>query len=181
MLGGIVREPAPDLSSVSLPDDTQADEPLAMVAPDGEFLIMYFGYTACPDICPTTMSDLRTALENLDEGERDRTEVATATVRPSRDSGQLLTSLVPSFHPEAHALRTDDLTLLRTVTDAFGADFQVSTASDGTVDVAHTTWLYAIDDQGLLRVQWSFGTSGEDIARDMEILLAGDAGGPGQA
>ncbi len=170
-VAGLVRVPAPEVASVFLPDASQGDEALPMVAEEGELLIMYFGYTACPDICPTTMSDLRIALDQLDEGDRSRVEVAMATIDPNRDSGELLTAYVQTFVPEAHALRTDDDTLLRVIADAFGADYQVTINADGEPEVAHTTWLYAVDDQGRLRVQWAFDTPSEDIARDIQILL----------
>ncbi len=175
VIAGLVRQPAPDLSRIFLPDASRGDEALAMVAPDGEILVVYFGYTACPDICPTTMSDLRTALGELDDGYRSRVEVAMATIDPNRDTGNILTSYVQTFVPDAHTLRTDDNTLLRVATDAFGADYEITTSAAGEPEVAHTTWLYAIDDQGRLRVQWAFGTTSEDIANDLQILLEADS------
>ena len=64
-LTGFVREPNPDVGSFSLPDVTVGGAEFNFVAPADGVLVMYFGYTSCPDVCPTTMSDLRRALERL--------------------------------------------------------------------------------------------------------------------
>ena len=170
-LAGTVREPAPDVAAVSLPDASTGGT-LAMRGPDNGLLVMYFGFTSCPDVCPTTMSDLRAALRDLDEAERERVEVAMATIDPGRDSGDTLTRYVQTFAPGGHALRTDDADELRGAADAFGADYSVTAKPGGEPEVSHTAWLYAVDDRGRLRVQWPFGTPSDDIANDLSILLS---------
>lgn len=170
-LAGTVREPAPEVAEVSLPDASTGGD-LAMRADDGGLLLVYFGYTSCPDVCPTTMADLRTALGDLDEAERDRVEVAMATIDPDRDSGDVITRYVQTFIPDGHALRTEGPAELRAAADAFGADYSVTPKPGDEPEVAHTAWLYAVDDAGRLRVQWSFGTPSEDITDDLSILLS---------
>ena len=69
------------------------------------------------------------------------------TVDPERDTA-VLADYVRSFVPDAHALATDDPALLATVAEPFGVSYQVSTSRTGRVDVAHTTFLFAVDDTG---------------------------------
>ncbi len=164
---GIVRDPAPTVGGFSLPlaDGTQQ----AFVGPEGGYLLVYFGYTHCPDICPTTMADLRLAL--LDVGDdADRFEVAFVTVDPDRDTYEDLQRYVDAFFGDGLALRTDDDARLREVVTGFGADYDVVTV-DGEIEVGHTAYLYAVDDLGRMRLQWPFGISADDIANDLEILL----------
>ena len=170
-LSGFVRTPLPDVGAASLPDAANGGVDLAMQAPEGEVLILYFGYTACPDVCPTTMADLRAALREVGD-DAEKVNVAMATIDPERDTDEVITRYVQSFIPGAHALRTDSEQELRAVTDVFGADYGVSVADDGTYEVFHTAHLYAVDDAGLLQVTWAFGTEPESIARDLEILLS---------
>ena len=168
-LAGIVRSPVPSVASLSLPD--RVGEDFVMQAERDRLLVVYFGYTACPDVCPTTMSDLSAALRDLGD-EADRVEVAMVSVDPGRDSQEIIDGYVASFVPNANGLRTDDQDLLRSVTTGFGADYRVEVAEDGTVEVGHTGFLYAVDDQGDLVVSWSFGTPASDVERDLAILLA---------
>jgi protein SCO1/2 len=135
-------------------------------------LLVYFGYTLCPDVCPTTMSDVGTALGSLGAEERRRVRVAMVTVDPERDTGPVLTHYVRAFFRDGHALRTADQVLLRRVARAFGADYGVARRPDGTVDVMHTAFVYAVDDQGRLRMQWAFGTPADALHRDIRSLLA---------
>jgi protein SCO1/2 len=169
-LSGFVRNPLPDLSGTSLPDASAGGADFAMQAPAGEILVVYFGYTACPDVCPTTMADLRSALRDLGD-DAAAVNVAMATIDPDRDTDEVISGYVQSFVPGAHGLRTADPAELRAAADAFGADYDVSETEEGGYEVIHTAHLYAIDDAGLLQVTWPFGTEPEDIARDLQILL----------
>ena len=84
----------------------------------------------------------------------------------------MLDGYVTNFVDDGLALRTDDDAALRTVTDAFGADYEVTTDDDGDIEVSHTGELYAVDDAGTVVMQWPFGTSYESLARDLRSLLA---------
>jgi protein SCO1/2 len=168
---GIVREPAPLVGSRSLPDATTG-APVSFRARPGGLLLVYFGYLSCPDVCPTTMADLRTALGSLRPAERERVATVMATIDPGRDDAAALSAYVDAFVAGGGALRTDDQAALRAATDAFGADYRVTTTADGRVEVSHTGFVYAVDDQGRLRLTWPFGTRSTDIGRDLVRLLA---------
>ena len=170
-LSGFVRDPLPNVASASLPDVSNGGADFAMRAPEGEVLILYFGYTSCPDVCPTTLADLKSALREAGDT-AEKVNVAMATIDPDRDTDDVITGYVQSFIPGAHALRTDSEEELRAAADTFGADYGVTVTDEGVHEVFHTAHLYAIDDAGLLQVTWAFGTEPENIARDLEILLS---------
>lgn len=145
-----------------------------MVAEPGGLLLVYFGYTFCPDVCPTTMAFVKRSLATLPPSDRARVQVAMATVDPGRDTAKKLTDYVRAFVPEGIALRTDDQARLRAATEAFGADFKVSTGGDGKVEVSHTGELYVVDEKGAVILAWPFGTSMKSIRTDLDRLLAGE-------
>ena len=173
-LAGFVRDPLPNVSENSLPESTAGGDAFQFVADEGGLLLVYFGYTFCPDVCPTTMSDIRGAIEELGEA-GERVEVAMATVDPNRDEDEVITRYVHAFFDDGHALRTDDDAELSVVAEAFGAVYSVEENADGDIEVIHTGHTYVVDDQGLIRVTWPFGTTSEDMASDLEILLEGRA------
>lgn len=169
-LAGSVRTPLPEVGGLTLPDAGRGGEPFAMRAADGGLLVMYFGYTSCPDVCPTTLADLRKAFRELGD-DAAHIDLAMATVDPERDTDEVITGYVQSFIPGAHGLRTEDDALLSSVAGAFGAVYSVTEADDGDVEVVHSGQVYVIDDQGRLRVTWPFGMTAADMAGDLELLL----------
>lgn len=172
-LVGLVRDDPLMVGDVSLPEVTENPDgvPFAFRAPPGELLIGYFGYTSCPDVCPTTLAYLRSATTALGAG--DRVSVAMATVDPDRDTPERLTGYLRSFADDVHALRTTDRAQLQAAEDRFGAQSQVDVTPDGKVEVQHTGTAYVIDDQGRVLVEWPFGVSAEDMQNDLRILLDG--------
>jgi protein SCO1/2 len=168
-LTGFERTPAPSVAGLSLPE-VGADAELSFRAEEGGLLVVYFGYTSCPDVCPTTLSDLRRAMGDLGD-DADRIQVAMATIDPGRDTDEVIGGYLRSFVDDGHPLRTEDDDRLRAVTDVFGADYAVEVADDGDVEVAHTGSLYAVDDRGTLVVTWPFGVTVDDLRGDLQLLL----------
>ncbi len=173
-LGGFTQHPAQQVGTVALPDASQAGAAFSMRAPAGGVLIVYFGYTSCPDICPTTLADLHIALRGLGR-EASRVEVAMVTVDPPRDTASVLTRFVQGFVPGAHALRTEDPTALQTAAHAFGAEYRVTVEPNGDESVDHTSFVYAVDQTGAVDDSWAFGTKPATITHDLRILLDRDA------
>ena len=91
-------------------------------------------------------------------------------VDPERDN-EVLDGYVKTFIPDAIAAGSDDTALLDESGEAFGASWEVRTTEDGSVEVDHSPFLYAVDDQGRLVLTWQFGASSEDIANDLSKLL----------
>ena len=173
-LTGFRREPAPAVGEFSLPAVNQGGDDYALRAAEDRLLVVYFGYTNCPDFCPTTLSDLRLATRRLDDDLADRIDVAMVTVDPDRDL-PILGDYITSFFDDGVALGTDDLAALAAVSAPFGVQYNVGTADDGEIEVAHSTLLYAIDDAGELALTWQFGVTIDDLAADLEQLLEAPA------
>jgi protein SCO1/2 len=169
-LRGPSSVPPRDVSTVRLTDVDGKE--VSFTPPSGNVALAYFGFTHCPDICPTTLSDVRAALSSI--GSRSsRVQVDMVTIDPDRDSAPVLRDYLGSFFDKRTgvALRTDDQARLQQVAAAFGASFEVASTS-GQPDISHTSWLYAVDDTGHIAAQWSFGTPSKDIAHDLNVLLS---------
>jgi protein SCO1/2 len=186
-LRGIVRDVPLEVGDVAVPEAATdpatppaADGRLAMRARPGGLLLVYFGFTSCPDVCPTTLADLRTAREQVGEAAADL-PLAMVTVDPARDTPDKLAGYLGAFSDRWHALRTDDPAELGAVEDAFGASSAVTVGADGTPEVSHTAITYVVDEGGQVLVEWTFGTPPEDMAHDLAILLAGASDGSADA
>jgi protein SCO1/2 len=167
---GMVRDPAPRVDGTTLPD-AESGDPFRFRAGRRGVLLVYFGYTQCPDVCPTTMSDVRVGLAGLSASERNRVRVAMITVDPRRDTPAVLTHYVHAFFPRGLALRTTDPRRLTAVARSFGAAYRVTRQKDGTVDVMHSAFVYAVDANGRSRLQWAFGTPAASYRKDIRRLL----------
>jgi protein SCO1 len=167
-LVGYSVEPVPAVGDIALPDLGNDGAEFALRADAGKILLVYFGYTNCPDFCPNTMTNVKLARQQLDDPAE--LEMAMVTVDPARDLATLA-SYVTSFIPDAHALGTADDGELARAASAFGVSYDVSTDSNGEPEVAHTTLLYAVDDTGHVVLAWPFGVSIDDLAADIDQLL----------
>lgn len=169
---GFERIPAPLVSEQQLPavEADGSETPFTFEADDGEVLLVYFGYTSCPDVCPTTLADVRRVSDDIGD-EAERLDLAMVTIDPEVDTPERLVNYARSFLPDAIAIRTLDDAALRTSADAFGADYGTLTPDDGEEQVYHTGSLYAVDDQGRLLLSWPFGIQREDLHRDLDRLL----------
>lgn len=170
VLSGYQLTPAPSVAALSLPDASAGDADFAFVAPADHFLLVYFGYTQCPDVCPTSLSDVKHALAAI--GDRaSSVDLAMITIDPNRDGDELLTNYVRSFVPTAHALRTDDPDALAAVAAGFGASYSVETNDEGEIEVGHSASIYVVDDAGSVVLTWPFGIPDDAMATDLGILF----------
>lgn len=138
----------------------------------GKAVVLFFGYTQCPDVCPTTLISMREVLTQLGP-DANRVQVLFATLDPQRDTQALLAQYVPQFHPSFVGLRGDEATMA-----ALAKDFKVfytrqpgTTPSSYTID--HSTGSYAFDPQGRLRLLLRHGDDAGNVAADLKLLLAG--------
>jgi protein SCO1/2 len=156
---------------VSATEVTQSEtEQFEFIAPSDEVLLVYFGYTNCPDLCPTTLAAVRSAKRDIGDL-ADRVKLAMVTVDPERDTKDVLPAYLSSFSDQYHALipaSEDELTAIK---DAFQASSSVTKNPDGTVEVGHSTTTYVVDDQGVVVVEWPYGLTAKDMANDLQILL----------
>jgi protein SCO1/2 len=170
-LAGIVRDPAPVVDATPVPSLTNPGTDVVFRAEPGGFEAVYFGYTNCPDVCPTTMADWAVTLRRLPDELAAQMSTVMVTVDPDRDN-ELLPGYIQSFVADAEAAGTTDADLLAAAAEPFGVSYAVTTADDGDIEVSHSGFLYLVDDQGRLVVTWPFGTSSAEMAADIEQLFA---------
>ncbi len=140
-------------------------------ATPGHLLFVFFGFTHCPDLCPTTLGDLRQALRKLG-ADASEVEIAFVTVDPDRDTSAVMAKYLGSFFVGQHALRPDSKEQLLAAQAAFGATSSVTRGADGEVHVAHTAVSYIVDERGAVLLEWDYGTPPGDVANDLRLLFA---------
>lgn len=136
----------------------------------GRLVVMFFGYTQCPDVCPTTMADMATVMKELGPAAKD-VQVLFVTVDPERDTQELLAHYVPAFDPNFIGLRGDAATTAATVKEFKGYYAKVPGADPSTYTVDHTAGTYVFDKQGHLRLFIRHGQTPALIAHDLRQLL----------
>ena len=170
--GSVPRGPA-FVGDVTLPElhPGRPDKTFRLRAPPGHLLFVYFGYTNCPDICPTTLSDLRNALRRIGSAS-ERVDAAFVTVDLYRDSASVVVPYLATFVKHGHALRPQSQPELGAAEKAFGATSTITKQPSGEFEVDHTATSYIVDEGGHILVQWDFGMSPENMAHDLRVLLA---------
>ena len=147
-------------------------KPRTMADFRGKAVVIFFGYTQCPDVCPTTMTGMAEAMKLLG-GDAAKVQVLFVTVDPERDTQQLLAQYVPVFNPSFLGLYADAQTIARTAQEfrVFYKKQPGSTPTTYTVD--HSAGSYVYDPQGRLRLYIKHGEKPEVIAKDLKLLVAG--------
>lgn len=139
----------------------------------GKVLVVFFGYTYCPDVCPLTLTHLTHAFRELRE-DGSRVQVLLITVDPGRDTPERLAGYLANFHPSFLGLTGTDEEI-RKVADAFGAYFaRVGDGEDYTVD--HTARSFVVDPAGQIVLTFPITATPQEMARDLETLLTGEQG-----
>lgn len=138
----------------------------------GNAVLVFFGFTQCPDVCPTTLAEMKAVKARLgDDGKRF--QVLFVTVDPERDTQELLAQYVTAFDPTFLGLRGDPEAIAGVAKD-FKVFYQkVPGKTPDTYTVDHTAGSYIFDPQGRLRLYVRHGQSTEKIAADVKQLLAG--------
>jgi len=138
----------------------------------GKAVVLFFGYTQCPDVCPTTLSAMAEVVKLLGT-DAARLQVVFVTLDPERDAPQLIAEYMAQFHPAFLGLRGD-----RAATEAAAKEFKVfyskqATGAAGGYTLDHTAGSYVFDPQGRLRLYLRHGAASPDIAADLKLLLEG--------
>jgi len=138
----------------------------------GKAVVIFFGFTNCPDVCPTTLAGMRAAMEKLGDDAK-RVQVLFVTIDPERDTQALLAQYVPSFDPSFLGLYGDADATAR-VAKEFKVFYQkVPGTTPGSYTMDHSAGSYVFDPQGRLRLYIRHGANPDDIASDLKRLLAG--------
>lgn len=140
-------------------------------AAPGDVLVVYFGYTNCPDMCPTTMVAVRNAKNRIGADLASHVDLAMVTVDPERDLGANLDRYLGSFAGRHHALVPKDGNELNAAKDAFQVTSSITKDATGKVEVTHSASAYVVDPAGNVVVEWPFGMDSKSMAHDLEKLL----------
>lgn len=155
------------------PDFTLTDQngnPYHLADQAGKVVLVFFGYTNCPDICPTTLAEFKQVREKLGEQAED-VEFVFVTIDPERDTSERLAKYLPVFGDGIIGL-TGSVEDLEPVWKGYGViRNKVESDSAAGYLMEHSTRTYGIDRNGNLRVTYLFGTTTESILRDTEYLL----------
>lgn len=165
---GTLYDPALPASEIEL---TQADgSNFKLSEKRGEIVLLFFGYTFCPDVCPTTLSELRKIKSELGE-DAALVQVVYITVDPDRDTPEKVQEYVSLFNPTFIGL-SGSLEELEPVWQDYGVYREIEDvgSASGYV-VTHTARVYLIDPDGNLRLSYAFGTPTDDILHDVKLVL----------
>lgn len=136
----------------------------------GKLVVMFFGYTHCPEVCPTSMSDLAQALRLMGKN-ADKVQVLFVTIDPARDTQTLLANYVPAFNPGFLGLWGDEAATAKVAKD-FRIFYQKVNSKNGkSYEVDHTSGTYVFDQAGQLRLFMRYGQGAQSIVHDLNQLL----------
>jgi protein SCO1/2 len=145
-------------------------EPRALAHFRGRVVVMFFGFTHCPDACPTTLAELAAAVKKLG-ADGDKVQVLLVTVDPERDTPQVLSQYVTAFDPRFLALRGTAEETAR-VAKEFKIIYQkIAGARRDSYTMDHSAGTYIFDTQGRLRLYVSYGQGSQVFAHDIALLL----------
>ncbi len=161
-------EPYPQAADFTL---TQSSgETFRLSGQKGKIVLLFFGYTACPDVCPTTLAELRLVMEELGD-KTEQVQVVFVSVDPERDTPEKIQEYVEHFNEDFIGLsgNPDELQI---IWDNYGV-FRERVESESAFGyiINHTARTYLIDQNGNLRLSYGFQTPVEDMVHDIEILL----------
>ncbi len=166
--GSVVEEP------VAVPDFTLVDQngqPFRLSDQRGKVVLLFFGYTSCPDVCPTTLSTWRKVHQALG-ADADRVRFVFVTVDPERDTTERLGLHVNAFNPDFIGL-TGSPEELDSVYQVFDVYYEKDTSSGSALGylISHTATTFVLDTEGNWRLRETFGTEVDDIVHDIQQLL----------
>jgi protein SCO1/2 len=173
--------PKPDFKNVDITGSTAFGKDFSLLDSDGKtktladfrgkVVVMFFGYTQCPDVCPTTLTEMQQVM-TLMGSQADKVQVLFVTVDPERDTAAILKQYVPAFDARFLGLRPVDQAALEQVTKDFKIYYKkVPGSQAGSYTMDHTAGSYAFDPEGRLRLYIKHAQGPETLAHDLKELL----------
>jgi protein SCO1/2 len=168
-LPGTVLDPPQEVADFTLTSHT--GQPLSLSDLRGQVVMLFFGYTNCPDVCPTTLAEFKRAKALLGE-DAERVTFVFVSVDGERDAPEKLAAYVTAFDPDFIGLTGDDATI-RGISKDYGVFYQrVSYDNPTNYLVDHTASSFAVGPDGRLRIVFPYGTPPEVIAQRVRDLLS---------
>ncbi len=160
---------APYGKELALTDHT--GQPRTLADFKGKVVVIFFGYTQCPDVCPTTMVEMAQVMKDLGP-DADRVQVLFVTIDPQRDTQALLAQYVPAFDPRFLGLFGDE-EATKKVAKEFKVFYQKVPSKNNpeSYSMDHTAGSYVLDPQGNLRLFIKYGQGTQAIVQDLKALL----------
>ena len=165
-----------DLTGADYAKNFQLPDPSGQVRSlkefQGKVVVLFFGYTQCPDVCPTTMTELA-QVKKLLGADADKLQVVFVTVDPERDTPEVLKAYMANFDPTFIALRGTPDQLAATAKDfkVFYKKAEGKTPTSYSMD--HSAASYVYDTKGQLRLYTRYGSGVQALASDIKLLLKG--------
>lgn len=142
---------------------------------EGQWDLVFFGFTHCPDICPATMTVLGQAKRQLEaQGQQPLPRIVLVSVDPERDTPEAMARYIAYFG-EGNLGLTGELVEIRKLTDALGIFFQKAGGETAAYGVDHSTVVLVIDPQGRLKALFSAPHSVADLVHDLPLIMAGES------
>ena len=162
-------EPYPVAGEIEL---TRADGSVFKLSEErGGVVLLFFGYTSCPDVCPTTLADMKLAIEALKPAEAEQIKVIFITVDPARDTPERVQEYVDHFSTSFIGLSGEESELTKVWSD-YGIFREVMESESATgYLVNHTARILLIDRNGDLRISFPYDAPVEDIIHDLKLAL----------
>lgn len=164
--GTVIEPPKP------MPDFTlqSAYGPVSLSDFRGKVVVLYFGYTSCPDVCPTTLAHLRQALNTLGE-KADLVQVIFVAVDWQKDTPERVASYLSAFRPDFVGLSGTEAQI-NAITKDFGIFYQINPPDEnGYYTVDHTATTLVLNREGGLMLTWPYGLSAEEMLEDLQVVL----------
>jgi len=138
----------------------------------GKVVVMVFGYTHCPDVCPMTMAELSQTMQQLGSNDAKRVQVLFVTVDPQHDTAALLSQYAAAFNPSFRGLRPANDSQLKQVTQDFHINYaEVPGTTPGDYTMSHTAASFVFDTAGKLRLYVRDGQGVTPWVHDLTLLL----------
>ncbi|MAU41469.1 MAG: SCO family protein [Kordiimonas sp.] len=138
----------------------------------GKYMLMYFGYSFCPDVCPVELQNMATALDMIDAKTLDRIAPLFITIDPERDTVDAMAQYVSLFHPRLIGL-TGTPEQIRTAAGAWRVYYQKATDQDSSAEylMDHSSIIFLMDPEGRYVSHFSYGTAPEQIAQKLGKII----------
>ena len=177
----VACSPKPEFKNIDITGSTAFGKDFSLLDPDGnvrtladfkgKVVVMFFGYTQCPDICPTTLTEMQQVMSLLGP-QSDKVQVLFVTVDPERDTAAILKQYVPSFDSRFLGLRPADEAALEKVAKDFKIYYKkVPGKSPGSYTMDHMAGSYVFDPEGRLRLYIKHAQGPETLAHDLKELM----------
>jgi len=164
--GTVIQSPEPSYDFTL----TSVDGDVSLSDFRGKIVLIYFGYTFCPDICPGTLGNVAQALRNMGT-QADDVQLIMVSLDPERDTPEKLAEYMGHFHPSFTGV-TGSKEKLDEVAALYGIFYQKAEGSDATgYLIDHTATLMVLDREGYLKLVFPFGVTAEEIADDLKYMI----------